>query len=104
MTNVSPENPEDPTGQTPGLDDVIDPGGSALPPASRRGHAKVPEGLDDDDFAAAEQEERVAAGLEDYNPEQVPAAADPVPPGSSAEAERAQRGLDQTSDEENSNG
>lgn len=101
MTNVNPENAED---GTSGLDDVIDPEGSALPPSSRRGHAKVPEGLDDDDFAAAEQQERVAAGLEDYNPAEVPPAADPVPAGSSEEAERAQRGLNDTSEKENPNG
>lgn len=104
MTSVNPENPESPAAQTPGLDDVIDPEGSALPASSRRGHAKIPEGLDDTDFAAAEQEERVAAGLEDYNPDTVPPAVDPVPPGSSEDAERAQRGLNDTSEEENSNG
>lgn len=90
MSNVNPENPSD---QVPGLDDVIDPESTALPHSSRRGHAKIPESLDDEDFAAAEYQERVAAGLEDYNPAEVPDAADPLPEGASEEAERAQRGL-----------
>lgn len=101
MPNV---DPEDRPGGEPNLDDVIESEGTALPGPSRTGHAKVPPNLDDDDFAAAEQEERVAAGLQDYAPDEVPAAADPVPPGSSEEAERAQRGLDQETDEEESNG
>ncbi|WP_372697653.1 hypothetical protein [Arthrobacter sp. JSM 101049] len=84
----------------PNLDDIIDPEGTALPGSDRRGHAKVPEDLDDDDFAAAEQEERVAAGLQDYAPGQVPPATDPVPPEAGEEAERAPQGLTEESEEE----
>lgn len=93
MTNVNPENPENPADQTPGLDDVILPEGSGLPHSSGRGHAKLPQGPDDEDLAAAEYQERVAAGLEDYGTDQVPDAADPLPAGTSEEAERARRAL-----------
>lgn len=88
MSNPREEN-------SPGNDDVIDPHDDALPPSSRRGHAKVPDELDDEDFEAAEEQERVDAGLEDYAPSDVPPAADPAPPGTSEEAERAQRGLNE---------
>jgi len=101
---MSDTNPESPADRPEPLEDVIDPESTALPPADRRGHAKVPEDLDDDDYAAAEEEERVAAGLEDYAPGQVPPATDPLPPEASEEADRAQRGLDQESDEERDHG
>ncbi|GER22399.1 hypothetical protein NCCP1664_08960 [Zafaria cholistanensis] len=101
---MSETNPETPADRPDPLEDVIDPEGTALPHSSRRGHAKVPESLDDDDYAAAVEEERVAAGLEDYAPSQVPPATDPLPPEASEEADRAQRGLDQESDEERDNG
>ena len=45
------------------------------------------------DLQAAAEQERVAAGLQDYAPGQVPPAADPVPEEASDEADRAQRGL-----------
>lgn len=77
----------------PDLDDVIDPEGDALPPPIHQGHAGMPDRLDDDALAAATEQERVAAGLQDYAPDQVPPAADPLPDGSSEAAERAQRGL-----------
>ncbi|GAB3265417.1 hypothetical protein [Arthrobacter pigmenti] len=86
MSNPREEN-------SPSNDDVIDPHDDALPPSSRRGHAKVPDELDDEDFEAAEEQERVDAGLEDFAPSDVPPAADPPPSGTSEEAERAQRGL-----------
>lgn len=98
---MSTVNPEDQPGREPNLDDVMNPEETALPNADRRGHAKVPAGLDDEDFAAAEQEERVAAGLQDYAPGEFPPATDPVPPGSSEEADRAQRGLNGEPNEEN---
>lgn len=86
MTSSNEEN-------TPNLDDVIDPQEDALPTSSRRGHAKLPADMDDDDFEAAAEQERVAAGLEDYAPRDVPPATDPLPPESSEAADRAQRGL-----------
>lgn len=77
----------------PNLDDVIEPEEDALPPPIHQGHAGAPGRLDDDALAAATEQERVAAGLQDYAPDQVPEAADPLPEGSSEAADRAQRGL-----------
>jgi hypothetical protein len=48
---------------------------------------------DDDDLEAAVERDRVAAGVADYAPSDVPPATDPLPEGSSEEADRAQRGL-----------
>lgn len=77
----------------PNLDDVILPEEDALPPKIRKGHAGMPETLDDDALAEATEQERVAAGLADYAPSQVPPATDPLPEGSSEAADLAQRGL-----------
>lgn len=77
----------------PGLDDVIEPEGDALPRRIYQGHAGVPERIDDDALAAATEQERVAAGLQDWAPGQVPPATDPLPEGASEAADRAQRGL-----------
>lgn len=87
--------PDDATNanEEPNLDDVITPEEDALPRRIFKGHAGQPERLDDDALAAATEEERVAAGLADYAPSQVPPATDPLPEGSSDAAERAQRGL-----------
>ncbi|MDQ0094620.1 hypothetical protein [Paeniglutamicibacter psychrophenolicus] len=100
MSTVNPENSENPTDLTPGLDDVIEPETTALPHSSRRGHGKVPETLDDEDFAAAEYQERVAAGLEDYDPDEVPDATDPLPAGVPEEAERVELGLGKANDDD----
>lgn len=81
------------TDDAPELDDVIEPEGDALPGRARQGHAGLPDRLDDDALAAATEQERVAAGLQDYAPGQVPPAVDPLPEGSSEAADRAQRGL-----------
>lgn len=77
----------------PNLEDVITPEEDALPEPIYQGHAGMPEKLDDDALAAATEQERVAAGLADYAPSQVPPATDPLPEGSSEAADRAQRGL-----------
>lgn len=46
----------------------------------RREHGGAPDRLDDDALAERTEDERVAAGLEDFNPDDVPAATDdPVP-------------------------
>jgi len=100
MSIVNPENPENPADLTPGLDDVIEPEATALPHSSRREDAQVPEDLDDEDFAAAVYQERVAAGLEDYNPDEVPDATDPLPAGAREEAELAELGLGNTDEHE----
>lgn len=87
--------------RTQGLDDVIDPQEDALPTSTRTGHAKMPERIDDDDFQAAAEQERVAAGLADYAPGDVPPATDPLPPEASDEADLAQRDLLHPEDTDN---
>lgn len=82
-----------PNDDAPNLDDVLEPEEDALPRPIAQGHAGMPERLDDDALAAATEQERVAAGLADYAPSQVPPATDPLPEGSSEAADRAQRGL-----------
>ncbi|MDQ0693292.1 hypothetical protein [Arthrobacter sp. W4I7] len=72
---------------------VIIPEEDALPTPTRTGHGKMPEDIDDDAYAAAAEQERVAAGLADYAPSDVPPATDPLPDGSSEAADLAQRGL-----------
>jgi hypothetical protein len=47
----------------------------------RREHGGAPQRLDDDTLAEITQDERVDAGLADYNPDEVPAATDALPPG-----------------------
>ena len=47
----------------------------------RREHAKAPQRLDDDQLAELTEEERVAAGLDDYDPGEVPPASDTPPAG-----------------------
>lgn len=83
----------------PNLDDVIDPEEDALPSPIHQGHAGEPERLDDDVLAGAAEQERVAAGLEDYASDQVPPATGPLPEQSTEAADRAQRGL--TDEDEN---
>ncbi|WP_411374887.1 hypothetical protein ACLH0K_00245 [Arthrobacter sp. MPF02] len=85
MTSAD-ETPEAPGG-------VIIPGEDALPNPDQSGHAKMPENVDDDVYQAAVEQERVAAGLADYAPGEVPPATDPLPEESSEEADLAQRGL-----------
>lgn len=47
----------------------------------RREHGGAPQRLDDDQLARLAEEERVDAGLDDYDPDEVPAATDPLPEG-----------------------
>lgn len=86
----------------PGVDDVIIPQEDALPGPSRTGHGKLPEDIDDDAFERAAEQERVAAGLADYAPSDVPPATDPLPAEASVAADAAQRGL--LEDERNTEG
>src|SRR3954469_1284344 len=71
---------------------LLDPEDAGLPNVDRSGHGKMPE-LDDDELALIAARERVAAGLEDYVHEDGAPATDPLPEGSSDEADLAQRGL-----------
>ncbi|AHD21195.1 hypothetical protein NXT08_17510 [Rhodococcus pyridinivorans] len=57
---------------TPDLDDVIDPTESA--PKDRREHGKSPDRVDDDYLEYRTEQERIAAGVEDYDPDHVPPA------------------------------
>ena len=50
----------------------------------RREHGGAPQRLDDDTLAEMAEDERVDAGLDDYNPDEVPPATDPPPPGTDA--------------------
>jgi hypothetical protein len=72
--------------------ELLDPSEAGLPVPDRSGHGKMPE-LNDDQLALVAQRERVAAGLADYVPDDVPPATDPLPEGSSEAADLAQRGL-----------
>jgi hypothetical protein len=47
----------------------------------RREHGGAPQHLDDDLLAEITEDERVEAGLDDFNPDEVPPATDPLPPG-----------------------
>ncbi len=47
----------------------------------RREHGGAPQHLDDDLLAEVTEDERVEAGLDDFNPDEVPPATDPLPPG-----------------------
>jgi hypothetical protein len=47
----------------------------------RRYHGGAPQRLDDDKLAEETEDERVDAGLDAYNPDEVPPATDPLPPG-----------------------
>jgi len=47
----------------------------------RREHGGAPQRLDDDLLAEIAEDERVDAGLDAYNPDEVPPATDPLPEG-----------------------
>jgi hypothetical protein len=77
----------------PSLDDVIEPE-QDVPPSNRpRMHGGMPLRPDDDALALAAERDRVAAGVADYAPDDVPPATDPLPEGSSEAADLAQRGV-----------
>jgi hypothetical protein len=86
---MSPTSPSD---ETP-FDDVMDVGDTGLPNRDRTQHGGMPMHPDDDQLAAVAGQERVDAGLADYDPDAVPAATDPLPEGSAEAADLAQRGL-----------
>jgi len=58
----------------------------------RSEHGGMPR-RDDDEFALAAERDRVAAGLEDYAPDDVPPATDPPPRRVSEAVDLAERGL-----------
>ena len=56
----------------PSVDDVMVPTEQAIP--DHRAHAKTPAHLNDDELARRTEHERVQAGVEDYDPDDVPPA------------------------------
>ncbi|WP_253951449.1 hypothetical protein [Paenarthrobacter sp. CM16] len=74
MTNPREENT---AGEA--IEDVIVPQDDALPNPDRSGHGKMPEDVDDDTYQRAAEQERVAAGLADYAPSDVPTPPIPCP-------------------------
>src|ERR1700746_3644959 len=65
------------TEQTPELPD--EPGEPEQLRRDRREHGGAPDRLDDDQLARLTEEERVEAGLDDYDPDEVPPATDAPP-------------------------
>lgn len=59
--------PDEPT-----LDDLIEPGVPA--PRDRQEHGKAPARPNDEELEHRTEQERIAAGLEDYDPDSVPPA------------------------------
>jgi hypothetical protein len=60
------------TPDEPTLDDVIEPTESA--PRDRTEHGKAPARPNDEELAHRTEHERVQAGLDDYDPNEVPSA------------------------------
>ena len=70
------------TEQAPGADDdqlPEDPEEEAAFRRNRREHGGAPQRLDDDQLARLTEEERVEAGLDDFDPDEVPPATDEPP-------------------------
>jgi len=63
------ETPDEPT-----LDDVIEPTEQATP--DHHAHGKIPKHLNDDELEHRTEEERVEAGLDEFDPDDVPPAAE----------------------------
>jgi hypothetical protein len=74
-------------------DDVLEPEYDEGLPHSRTEHGGMPLRPDDDELALAVERDRVATGVTDYAPDDVPPAADPPPEGTSEAVDLAQRGL-----------
>jgi hypothetical protein len=79
--------------EQPSLEDVIEPEFDVPPPHRPRVHGGMPMRPDDDELEAAVERDRLAAGVADYAPHDVPEATDPLPEGASEAADLAQRGL-----------
>lgn len=60
----------------------------------RREHGGAPQRLDEDELAEITEDERVEAGLDDYNPDEVPPATEPLPPGVPAPKPDPRRGAE----------
>ncbi len=64
--------PDLPDHDVPTLDDVLEPTESA--PRDRQGHGKQPPRLNDDDLQHRAEQERLEAGVDDFDPDEVPSA------------------------------
>lgn len=62
------------TENEPNLDDVQPATEQAI--RDRREHGKTPKHLNDEELARRTEQERIEAGLEDYDPDEVPPAAE----------------------------
>lgn len=82
MTDVDPEQ-----------NDVFEPEEGSGLPRRRSEHGGMPLRPDDDALELAVERDRVAAGLADYAPEDVPPATDPPPEDADEVVDLAQRGL-----------
>jgi len=60
----------------------------------RREHGGASQRLDDDKLAEITEDERVEAGLDDYNPDEVPPATDPLPPDAAAPRANVRQGAE----------
>jgi hypothetical protein len=58
--------------ETPNLDDVIIPEEQAI--RDRHAHGKMPAHPNDDALAKRTEQERIAVGIDDYDPDDVPSA------------------------------
>jgi hypothetical protein len=77
----------------PTLDDVLVPEDDPGLPRDPEVHGGMPLKEDDDALTLAVEHDRVAAGVADYAPDDVPPATDPPPPGTSERVDLAERGL-----------
>ena len=83
----------EPTDEDPFSDDVLEPEEDAGLHHVRSEHRGLPLHPDDDELDRAVQRDRVAAGLADYAPDDIPPATDPLPEGTDEAVDLAQRGL-----------
>jgi hypothetical protein len=73
--------------------DVLEPEEDPGLPRRRSEHGGMPLHPDDDALELAVERDRVAAGIADYAPDDVPPAADPPPDDAADVVDLAQRGL-----------
>jgi hypothetical protein len=84
---------DDPPMAGPVVDDVMAAPGPPEVTPDRREHGGAPFHLDDDALAERTEQERVDAGLEDYNPDDVPPATDDPVPSDITESDEYQEEL-----------
>ena len=91
---MSEQTPDDQTPEEQVLDEVLEPEeDQGLHHLRGTQHGGMPIRLDDDELELAVERDRVAAGLADYAPGDVPPATDPLPEGTPEVVDLAQRGL-----------